>query len=175
MCEIHSRAIENWISASNTDFGLTLSSNAVTADWTNTVDSLSTQTILQPILWASRSSYHWERNDYQQTGDHHFNFSRTSHSSGWKNGQRMGKQANEKPKVVVSPDSHIETMLPMSLSFFNLNHHNVAISTIKKGKDDQSAALRTYETDGHDVDVAISMFKPITKAYLTSLIEQPKR
>tara|TARA_R110000868_G_scaffold76774_5_gene220545 strand:+ start:43841 stop:46537 length:2697 start_codon:yes stop_codon:yes gene_type:complete len=171
--EIHPRAIENWISASNTDFGVTLSSSVVTADWTNPVDSLSTQTILQPILLASRKSCHWEGNNYHQTGDHHFNFSITSHVSGWKNGQRMGKQANEKPKVVVYPDPHKETMLPESLSFFNLDHDNVIISTIKKAEDDHSVVLRAYETDGDDVDVAISMFKPITKAHLTSLIEQP--
>ncbi|SMG41103.1 glycoside hydrolase family 38 N-terminal domain-containing protein [Arenibacter troitsensis] len=173
--EIHPREIENWISASNSEFGVTLSSSVVTADWINPIDSLSTQTILQPILLASRKSCHWEGNNYHQTGDHHFNFSITSHSSGWKNGQRFGKQANEKPNVVVYPDSYSQTSLPEKLSFFSVDKQNVVISTVKKAEDDQDVIIRAYETDGDDVDAAISIFKPITKAYLTTLIEQPIR
>ena len=171
--EIHPRAMENWISASNLDFGVTLSSSVVTVDWMNPIDSLSTQTILQPILLASRKSCHWEGNNYHQTGDHHFKFSITSHPTGWKNGQRFGKQANEKPLVVVDPDSYKETKLPEELSFFSTDKQNVVISTVKKAEDEQSTIIRAYETDGDDVDVSIYMFKPIRKAQLTNLIEEP--
>ena len=171
--EIHPRAMENWISASNKDFGLTLSSSVVTVDWMNPVDSLSTQTILQPILLASRKSCHWEGNNYHQTGDHHFTFSITSHKPGWKNGQRFGKQANEKPLVLVDPVSYKETILPEKLSFFGTNKKNVVISTVKKAEDNQSTIIRAYETDGDDVDVSIYTFKPIKKAELANLIEEP--
>lgn len=171
--EIHPREIENWISASNSDFGVTLSSSVVTADWINPIDSLSTQTILQPILLASRKSCHWEGNDYHQTGDHHFNFSLTSHSSGWKNGQRFGKQANEKPNVLVYPETYNQTSLPEKLSFFSVDKPNVVISAIKKAEDDQSVIIRAYETNGDDVPVMFSIFKPITKAFSTNLIEEP--
>ena len=171
--EIHPRAIENWVSASNEDFGVTLSSSVVTADWMNPTDSLDTQTILQPILLASRKSCHWEGNDYHQTGDHNFSFSLTSHSSGWKNGQRFGKQSNEKLKVVVAPASYKSTTLPEQLSFFSTDKDNVVISTVKKAEDDQSTIIRLYETDGRDVNAEISIFKPIGKAQLTNLIEEP--
>ncbi len=171
--EIHPRAIENWISASNSELGVTLSSSVVTADWINPVDSLSTQTIIQPILLASRKSCHWEGNNYHQTGDHHFSFSLTSHRKGWRNGQRFGKQANEKLSVVVDPASYKEVILPEQLSFFSTDKDNVVISTVKKAEDDQSTIIRYYETDGKDVEVAISMFKPIKNAQLTNLIEEP--
>jgi len=171
--EIHPRAIENWMSASNSDYGVTISSSVVTADWMNPADSLSTQTILQPILLASRKSCHWEGNEYHQTGDHHFSFSLTSHARGWKNGQRFGKQANERPKVVVDPISYKEAILPEQLSFFSTDKDNLIISTVKKAEDDQSTIIRLYDTDGTDVDASISVFKPIRKVQLTNLIEEP--
>lgn len=171
--DIHPRAIENWISASNAAFGVTLSSSAVTADWTNPIDSLSQQTILQPILLASRKSCHWEGNTYHQTGDHHFTFSITSHAKGWENGQRFGKQANEKPDVVVDPDTYKDTMLPEQLSFFNTDKENVVISTVKKAEDGQATLIRAYETNGQDVTAAINMFTSVKKAERASLIEEP--
>ncbi|TRX60061.1 alpha-mannosidase [Fulvivirga sp. M361] len=173
--EIHPRAIENWISASNSDYGVTISSSVITADWMDPVDSLSRQTILQPILLASRKSCHWEGNTYHQTGDHHFSFSFTSHHTGWKNGQRFGKQANEKIHVVVDPRSFRETTLPEKLSFFKTDQDNLIISTVKKAEDDQSTILRVYDTDGKGVDASISIFKPVSNVQLTNLIEEPIR
>ena len=123
-------------------------------------------------MLASRRSCHHEGNEYLQTGDHEFSFSLTSHKPGWKNGQRFGKQANEKPLVVVHPTDK-ETILPEKLSFFGTDKQNVVISTVKKAEDNQSTIIRAYENDGDDIEVSIYMFKPIKKAELTNLIEEP--
>ena len=80
---LHPRGIENWISASGDEFGLTLSSSVVALDYMDPTDKGLTNTILQPILLASRRSCHGEGNDYHQTGNHSFSFSVTSHKPGW--------------------------------------------------------------------------------------------
>lgn len=173
--DIRPRGIANWISASNEVYGVTLSSSVVTADYIDPTDTLSKKTILQTILLASRRSCHNEGNEYLQTGSHQFNFSLTSHKPGWKNGQRFGVEANERLHSISDPETYKTAELSEKLSFFKTDKDNVVISTIKKAEDDHSVVIRAYETDGDDVDVAISMFKPITKAFLTNLIEQPKR
>ncbi|MDO5977886.1 glycosyl hydrolase-related protein [Flavivirga spongiicola] len=171
--DLHPRAMENWLSASNDDYGVTLSSSVVTTDWIDPTNNKNNQIILQPILLASRKSCHHEGNEYLQTGDHHFSFSLTSHKAGWKNGQRFGKQANERLQVVLDPQSYRETILPESLSFFGTDKDNLIISTVKKAEDDHSTMIRLYDTDGIDTSASISIFKPIRKAQLTTLIEEP--
>lgn len=171
--EIHPRAIANWIAASNPIFGVTLSSSVVTADWTDATDLSNVQTILQPILLASRKSCHGEGNEYHQTGDHHFFFSLTSYNSDWKKGQRFGKQANEKLLIVVDPTLYRNTELPESLSFFGTDKDNLVISTVKKAEDDNGTIIRLYDADGIDTIASISIFKPFKKAQLTTLIERP--
>ena len=49
----------------------------------------------------------------------------------------------------------------------------MVISTVKKAEDDQAVIIRVYETNGDDVPVIFSIFKPITKSFSTSLIEEP--
>ena len=93
--DFHPRGIENWIGASNNEFGVTMSSTVAVADWIDPTDNPKDYTVLQPILLASRRSCHWEGNEYLQTGDHHFRFSITSHKPGWKNGAVFGRAANE--------------------------------------------------------------------------------
>ena len=171
--DIRPRAIENWIAASHSDFGVTLSSSVVTADWIDPTDVNNTQTILQLILLASRKSCHGEGNSYHQTGDHRFSFSLTSYHSDWKEGQRFGKQANEKLLTVVDPVGFKNTLLPEELSFFSTDKDNLVISTVKKAEDDTSTLMRLYDTDGIDTSASISIFKPIRKAQLTTLIEEP--
>ncbi|MCY4215732.1 MAG: glycosyl hydrolase-related protein [Flavobacteriaceae bacterium] len=173
--EIHPRAMENWVSASNSEYGITMSSSVITFDWKNPADSLSNQIILQPILLASRRSCHPEGNDYHQTGDHQFSFSLTSHPSGWKNGQRFGKQSNEYLNVVVNPSSNSKASLPEQLSFFKTDKENLIISAVKKAEDDQSTIIRLYDTDSKNVNASVSIFSPIKTAQLTNLIEIPIR
>ncbi|MGB8317686.1 MAG: glycoside hydrolase family 38 C-terminal domain-containing protein, partial [Ignavibacteriaceae bacterium] len=77
--DTHPRSIENWIGADDNEFGVTLTSSVAVADYIDPTDSLDKNTLLQPLLLASRRSCHWQGNEYLQTGDHHFEFSLTSH------------------------------------------------------------------------------------------------
>ncbi len=172
--KIHPRAIGNWISASGSGYGVTLTSTVVSADWGDPTDSLNTKVILQPILLASRKSCHHEGNDYHQTGDHNFSFSLTSHKPGWQEGRQFGNQHNERILTVVGPSSYKDGGLPERLSFFSTGSDNIVISTVKKAENDNKSVIRIFEADGIGTEATISVFKPVKKAWQTTLIEEPK-
>ena len=170
--DIHPRGIENWIGASNDKFGVTLSSCVAVADFVDPTDSNSHQTILQPILLASRKSCHELGNEYLQTGDHYYSFSFTSHKPGWQYGFEFGKQANEDLQVVVNPNQYKNAILPEEESFFSVNKNNAVISTIKKGEDDNSVVVRLYDISGEDSNVELNSFKNLSEVLRTNLIEE---
>ncbi len=58
--DIRPRAIGNWIGVSGKEFGVTLSSSAGTADYQDPTDRPAANTIIQPILFASRKSCYGE-------------------------------------------------------------------------------------------------------------------
>lgn len=165
------RGIENWISSSNNEFGVTMSSSVVAADWIDPTDNPIDNQILQPILLASRKSCHWEGNDYLQTGNHYFTFSITSHKPGWKNGAKFGRAANEKLQAVWADNSFVNASLPESQSFFSVDGNNVLVSTVKKAEDSNDVVIRITDLEGENQGITINSFKPIKQAQLTNLIE----
>lgn len=169
--DFHPRGIENWISSSNSEFGVTLSSSVVAADWIDPTDNPVDNQILQPILLASRKSCHWEGNDYLQTGNHHFKFSITSHQPGWENGAEFGRAANENLVAVWVDNSFLNASLPETLGFFSVDQKNVLVSTVKKAEDSDELVLRVTELEGKNKPVTISSFKSIEEAKQTNLIE----
>ncbi len=170
--DFHPRGIENWISSSNSEFGVTMSSSVVAADWIDPTDNPVDNQILQPILLASRRSCHWEGNEYLQTGNHFFSFSITSHKPGWENGASFGRQANERLKAVWATNSFKNASLPESLSFFKIDQKNVLISTVKKAEDSNEIVIRMVDLEGEDKTVIFESFKKIEQAKLTNLIEE---
>jgi len=170
--DIHPRAIENWIGASNDKFGVTLSSSVAAADYIDPTDNQNKSTILQPILLASRRSCHGLGNEYLQTGDHYFNFSFTSHASGWGNGFRFGKEANEKLHVVVNPRQYSNAYLPSEKSFFSIDNKDIIVSATKKCDDDNSIILRLYNISDMDKDITINTENIFSNAILTNIIEE---
>ncbi len=170
--DVHPRGIENWIGASNADFGVTMSSTVAVADWIDPTDNPIKNQVLQPILIASRKSCHWEGNDYLQTGNHYFKFSFTSHKPGWINGAAFGRQANEGLKAVLADRQFTTASLPESLSFFNVDNENVLVSTVKKAEDSDDVVLRIADLEGTGKQVNIKSFIKPKNAVLTSLIEE---
>ena len=170
--DMHPRGIENWISASNSDFGVTMSSTVVVADWIDPTDNPVKNQMLQPVLLASRRSCHWEGNDYLQTGDHHFRFSITSHKQDWKNGMNQARGANETLKAVWADKKYADASLPEELSFFNTGDPDVFISTIKKAEDSNDVVVRLVNMIAKDKKVALKSFRKIEDATLTNLIEE---
>jgi len=169
--DIHPRGIMNWIGANGSGFGVTLSSSVAVADYIDPTENPVKKTILQPILLASRHSCHWEGLPYRQQGDHHFNFSFTSHETGWKHGYRFGRQANE-PLIAVTKPVEGAPQLPQVYSFLNTENSNVIISTIKKCEDDDEVIVRLFDMEGRDGEVRVNIFREIKEAAATDLIER---
>jgi len=169
--DMHPRGIENWIGASNSAFGVTMSSSVAVADWIDPTTNPIPNQMLQPILIASRKSCHWEGNDYLQTGNHTFHFSFTSHQPGWINGASFGRQGNEQLIAVWADHRLSNASLPESLSFFKTDQPNVLISTIKKAEDSDEAVVRLVDLEGKDKLVKFECFKSINQAETATLIE----
>jgi len=166
------RGIENWISSSNNEFGVTLSSSVVVADWVDPTDNPIDNQILQPILFASRKSCHWLGNDYLQTGNHYFKFSLTSHKPGWAYGAEFGRAANENLQAVWADNSYSNAALPESQSFFSIDQINVLVSTVKKAEDSDEVVVRITDLEGKDKTVTLNSFQNIKQARQTNLIEE---
>lgn len=173
--DIHPRGIENWIAAQDNEHGVTLSSSVAVADYIDPTTEPVKNTILQPILLASRRSCHPEGNEYLQTGDHSFHFSLSSHKKGWNNSLRFGKQSNEKLQIVVNPNTYKTAKLPEAMSFFSLDAKNAIISTIKKSEDGNGVILRVYEVDGKEVQTKLSTFSQFESIVPTNLIEDESK
>lgn len=170
--DFHPRGIENWIGASNSEFGVTMSSTVAVADWIDPTDNPIPNQMLQPVLLASRKSCHGEGNEYLQTGDHYFKFSITSHKPGWENGANFGRQANETLKTTWVENSYANAVLPETMSFFKTDQPLVFVSTVKKAEDSDEVVLRITDLEGKDKIITIESFNKIEKVRLTNLIEE---
>ncbi len=173
--EIRPREVQNFISASGGDFGVTLSSSAAVCDFKDPTDAPVEYPILQPVLLASRRSCHGEGNWYLQEGDHHYRFSFTSHLRGWKYGYRTAVQANDGLRAVVVPPpaagAEAGALLPETKSFFSVSAPNVLVSTVKKAEDDDTVVVRFYDIEGKASEVRLEVFAPLAGAVRTNIIE----
>ena len=172
--EIHPRGIENWISASNDTWGITLASSVVGMDYKDPTDQNLTNTILQPILLASRRSCHGEGNDYHQTGHHEFSFSITSHKAGWKNGVHFGKESNERLFTAVAPEKYSIASLSESQSFLSVDQPNIIITAMKKAENDDAVIVRYYNVYDEEVKADFTLWKAFNSVYSVNLIEEEK-
>jgi alpha-mannosidase len=172
--EMHPRSILNWISSSNGQFGVTISSSVVAWDYVDNFNQTD-HPVLQAILFASRQSCHGEGNDYLQTGNHEFSFSFTSHKPGWENGYKSGVEANHPFFVVVDPYQMVDAELPEELSFFSLDKENVMITAVKRSEDGNGLILRWYETEGKDTEMNLNSYFEIREAKAVNLIEEEEK
>lgn len=170
--ELHPRGIENWINASGNGFGVTMSSSVVGVDYVNPTDKDLKNTILQPILLASRRSCHFEGNDYHQTGHHSYSFSITSHEAGWRNGIHFGRESNEKLFAIIAPQKYAGANLAESQSFLVVGKENIIVTAMKKAENEDAMVIRLYNYDDRDTDVELSLWKSFNHAFKTNLIEE---
>ncbi|MFA6128659.1 MAG: discoidin domain-containing protein [Bacteroidales bacterium] len=170
--ETRPREVLNFISASDSHFGVTMSSSVAVCDWVDPTSNPVGNPVLQPILLASRKSCHWEGNWYLQPGDHHYSFSILSHKSGWKNGYRFGIQANNPLRAVVQDKPALAGSLPGEKSFFSVSGDNTVISAVKKCEDDNSVVTRIYDIGGKDSQVRFDSFFPLGSGEHTNIIEE---
>jgi alpha-mannosidase len=173
--EIRPREVQNFLSASGADFGVTLTTSVAVNDYQDPTPAPVDYPLLQPVLLASRRSCHGEGNWYLQEGDHLYRFSLTSHRAGWKNGYRRGIQANSPLFPVVDPGQADGAALPEEKSFLSVSAPNVLVSTIKKCEDDDSVIVRLFDIEGKDSVVEMIAFAPIARAEHVNLIEEEGR
>lgn len=169
---VHPREVLNFITASNNDFGVTMSSCVAVCDWIDPTVHPVNYPVLQPILLASRKSCHGLGPWYLQKGDHHYNFSILSHKADWKNGYRFGIESNTPLQVVAGINTNRNASLPEQKSFFSVSADNVVISTIKKCDDDNSVVARLYDIEGKTSNVNLNTFFDIKSAQHTNIIEE---
>jgi alpha-mannosidase len=169
---IHPRTLVDWVNASDESFGATLSSSVIAFDYIDPTPDPGESTLIQPILFASRKSCHWEGNDYIQLGDHHFSFSLYLHEPGWKNGFHNGKQGQNKLYTILDPVKGLNSTLPEQKSFITTVGEQIMLTAFKKSEDDGSVTLRMTDMSGSEQNVQLEMFIPFKKLYRTSLIEE---
>ncbi|MEO1009929.1 MAG: glycosyl hydrolase-related protein [Bacteroidota bacterium] len=170
--DVHPRAIIDWISATDNDISITLSSSVSAADWIDPTVEDPQMAVLQHLLLASRTSCHWEGNEYSQGGNHDFHSVLTSRAAQSVLGQRVAKQKNEPLHVVVYPENSREAFLPESLSFFDIDAENVMVTTLKKAEDSEEMIARMYNLNENEETVTVSSYFDIESYKKTNIIEE---
>lgn len=168
--EINPREIENFITASDNELGVTLSTNISVADWIDPTRESVDYTVLQSILLSSHKSCHSEGNWYHQTGSHKFRISLTSHQPGWKNGYNFGVEGNN-PLLPVKVQKQQDGSLPAEMSFLTVSSPFVRVTTLKKAENDDNFILRCVEMEGKQKNIEIDLFSPVKNVVKTNLIE----
>ncbi|NLU90645.1 glycosyl hydrolase-related protein [Chitinophaga sp. Ak27] len=170
--KVHPREVQDWFNASKDNVSVTVSSSVAVFDWVDATDANSRQTVLQPILLASRKSCHGEGNYYLQPGNHHFEFSLTSSPGDWKTTANTGKQQNQPLRALVVDIPQARNGLPSSYSFASTNADNVLITTIKKSEDENNIVMRLVDMQGKKTDAKIDWFGAINGVTRTNIIEE---
>jgi alpha-mannosidase len=169
--EINPREIENFVSASDQNLGVTMSTNLAVADWIDPGRESVDYPVLQGILLSSHKSCHYLGNWYHQTGCHHFRFTLTSHQPGWKNGYQFGVEGNHPLYSVLMERSQSGT-LPEELSFISTSSPFVRITAIKKSESGSNLILRMVEMEGIDEKVELKFYFPVKSLFKTNIIEE---
>ncbi len=170
--EIRPREVQNFLSVSGKDFGVTMSTSVAVNDYKDPTPEPVPYPVLQAVLLASRRSCHGEGNWYLQEGDHHYRFSMTSHAPGWTNGYKAGIQANAPFFAVLRAQPMPDGGLPEEKSFFSISAPNVLVSTIKKGEDDDSVVIRLYDIEGKDAELDLTSAFALDRVEHVNIIEE---
>lgn len=171
--DIHPRSIANWIGGKGKQVDVKLSSSVVVADYIDPTDNPTDNTVIQPILFASRKSCHWLGEFYSQAGDHAFHFSVRSDNPAKKTSEKDAIAANYKAQVVVAPQTTRSAHLPQQMSFFGVDADHIVISAIKKSEDDNDVIVRLYDALSNEKrKISIASFIPTKEIFKVNMIEQ---
>ena len=169
--DINPREIENFISASNPEFGFTMSTNLAVADWIDPTREAVSYPVLQGILLSSHKSCHGEGNWYHQAGAHHFKISISTHLPGWENGYHFGVEESH-PLFAILKVKPQKGTLPQEQSFVSVSSPFVRMTALKKGDDDKSIIIRLVEMRGVDQTFELKLLTPVKSLLKTNLIEE---
>jgi len=169
----------NWIDASspgNLGFGCLAASDCTVHLFKDETSNPVSYPVLQHVLLSTRKSLAWNP-DYwcTQEGSHHYRTALYPHAGNWRMRYRDGIAFNY-PLMALTLSEGAEApsrvnLLPTSLEFLRLEPANLILTSMKKCEDDEALVLRFYEAEGRAVHAIIRLFRPIKKAWKTSLIE----
>ena len=170
--KVHPREVQDWFNASSNNTSVNISSSVAVFDWIDPTDSTNANTLLQPVLLASRRSCHGEGNFYLQPGNHSYTFTLTSGAGTWKTSIQSGKQQNTPLQTILVDAKDKNGSLPESQSFLQIDKSNVIASTMKKTDDENNYIIRLYEAAGEDTDITVTLPFTIEKLWKTDMIEE---
>jgi alpha-mannosidase len=170
--KVHPREVQDWFNSSSNNVFVNISSSVAVFDWIDPTDLNNPNTILQPVLLASRKSCHGEGNFYLQPGNHSYTFTLTSGTGDWKKSIQNGKQTNMPLQSLLVKAQLQKDGLPESQSFAQLDKDNVIVSTMKKTKDEDNYIIRLYEVAGEDSEVTVTFPFTLGKVWKTDMIEE---
>jgi alpha-mannosidase len=170
--KVHPREVQDWFNASSNNVFVNISSSVAVFDWIDPTDLNNPNTILQPVLLASRRSCHGEGNFYLQPGNHSYTFTLTSGTGDWKKSIQNGKQTNMPLQSLLVKALLQKDGLPESQSFAQLDKDNVIVSTMKKTDDEDNYIIRLYEVAGEDSEVTVTFPFTLGKVWKTDMIEE---
>ncbi len=169
--EIHPREIQNFMTANGSDFGFTMSTDIVTADWIDPSREAVNYPVINSVLLSTHKSCHGLGNWYDQQGSHSFKFSITSHKEGWKNGYHFGVENNHPLQTIVRAKKQ-KGILPAEHSFVKTSDPFAVITTMKKAEDDSDVVIRFMEAEGKDKNIQLKLSKEVETISLTDMIEE---
>ena len=169
--EIHPREIENFVSASDGNIGVTISTNLAVADWIDPGRESVDYPVLQGILLSSHKSCHYLGNWYHQKGSHTFRFTLSSHISGWENGYQSGVEGNHPLRYVVI-DKPQKGPLPAELSFVSFSSPLVRVTALKKDDKSNSLIIRLVNMEAKNKNVDMKIWFPAISFIKTNMIEE---
>jgi len=169
--EIHPREIENFVTACNGSFGVTMSTNLAVADWIDPGRESVDYPVLQGILLSSHKSCHYLGNWYHQKGSHSFKFSLSSHQPGWQNGYQFGVEENHPMYHIIKVRSQKGT-LPGEMSFVSVSSPLVRVTALKKADNGNGLIIRIVNMEAKDKKVDLKIWFPAKSFIKTSLIEE---
>jgi alpha-mannosidase len=194
---IHPREVQNFVSVSDGDYGVTMSSCAAVCDYIfppREQDAIVPDAeynienpMIQPLLLATRKSNRWSyypgsHGLYSQRGNHTFTFSVLSHEGDWSSnslrGARFGIQANNPLRGVVLSDlpaGNNTNTLNETKSFCSVSPDNILVSAFKKmDGESNNAVVRMYDIMGGTgtYNATLNFFFSANSADKTSIIEE---
>ncbi len=88
-------------------------------------------------------------------------------------GGRPAVQDTEIKEIFFRPDPYKHVVFPRELHLVEIDNRDVVITAIKKSYSDDSLVIRVYNTSDKQTDFILSYFKPLAKASIVNLMEEP--
>ena len=167
----HPREVQNWIYAEGDDLGITIGTSVGACAFRDFGPDEVSYPVISPVLLANTTG---KQGNLIQTGDFRFDFSITSHESGWENGYKRGIQSQVPLVAVLNRDHSLSAELPTLKSYLDISPGNYLLSTVKKAEGSENIVLRFYEAEGMTANAEISLNFHAGEAYLTNMIEEKK-